>query len=145
MDTISRYDLSYCLGRKVSIQTNKQKCVTIKRFAFIYTQYTRVQKYTRLQFNLLKVGENLHQSVVLQGVVFMAYHTPGVQIYIQCAKIHPSSNVAHEHGFRIRLHVTQDKRQSQARPSGRPANSKSRGPVFDPHLGCRVVSLSKTH
>ena len=92
-----------------------------------------------------KVGENLHQSVVLQGVVFMAYHTPGLQIYIQCAKIHPSSNVAHEHGFRIRLHVTQDKRQSQARPSGRPTNSKSRGPVFDPHLGCRVVSLSKTH
>ena len=32
-----------------------------------------------------------------------------------------------------------------ARPSDRPTNSKSRGPVFDPHLGCRVVSLSKTH
>ena len=31
------------------------------------------------------------------------------------------------------------------RPSGRPTNSKSKGPAFDPHLGCRVVSLSKTH
>ena len=75
----------------------------------------------------------------------MAYHTPGVQIYTQCAKLHPSANVAHEHGFRNRLHVTWDKRQSQARPSGRPTNSKSRGPVFDPHLGCHVVSLSKAH
>ena len=30
-------------------------------------------------------------------------------------------------------------------PGGRPSASESRGPRFNPHMGHRVLSLSKTH